>query len=55
MNGGVHQIGRRAGINSGMGVVAGVPDVVIVFRGAVYALEPEDRHRPPDEGAIRGH
>src|ERR1700719_3008345 len=42
-NGGVHQLGRRAGINEGLGVVPGIPDV-IVFRGEhalirVYALE----------------
>ena len=34
-NGGVHQIGRRAGINEGLGVVPGIPDV-IVFRKKEY-------------------
>ncbi|SRR5216684_1623471 len=34
-NGGVHQIGRRAGINEGLGVVPGIPDV-IVFRQKEY-------------------
>jgi len=42
-NGGVHQIGRRAGINEGLGVVAGIPDVIAiqerVFNVRVYALE----------------
>jgi hypothetical protein len=38
-NGGVHQRGRRAGINSGLGVVSGVPDIIILARGQVYALE----------------
>lgn len=39
MNGGVHQRGRRRGINAGMGVVSGVPDVMIIYRGTVYAIE----------------
>ena len=34
MNGGTHQIGRRAGINSAMGVVSGVPDLIGVREGA---------------------
>jgi len=45
-NGGVHQIGRRAGINEGLGVVPGIPDVIAIkdhpdFRSGslVYALE----------------
>lgn len=38
-NGGVHQRGRRAGINSGMGVVSGVPDVIVLYRGHCFALE----------------
>lgn len=46
-NGGVHQRGRRRGINAGLGVVSGVPDVIAVkaelagglLRGQVYALE----------------
>jgi hypothetical protein len=47
-NGGVHQRGRRAGINTGLGVIPGVPDVIaikpeliggIVLIGQVYALE----------------
>lgn len=38
-NGGVHQRGRRAGINSGLGVVSGVPDIIILASGQVYALE----------------
>jgi hypothetical protein len=46
-NGGIHQAGRSAGINSALGVVTGIPDV-IVTRGfssvqppmiEVYALE----------------
>ncbi len=39
MNGGIHQRGRRRAINAGMGVVAGVPDVMIIYRGAIYGLE----------------
>jgi len=43
-NGGVHQVGRRAGINSGLGVVSGIPDIVIFKVNSfghtvVYALE----------------
>jgi hypothetical protein len=44
-NGGVHQIGRRAGINEGLGVVPGIPDVIAITqdeesgRVYVYALE----------------
>lgn len=48
-NGGVHQRGRRAGINSGLGVLAGIPDVIVIKRvrgplggpyyGQCYALE----------------
>lgn len=30
---------REAAIMKGLGVVAGVPDVMVIFRGAVYALE----------------
>ena len=39
MNGGIHQIGRRAGINSAMGVVSGVPDLIGVREGRFFALE----------------
>jgi VRR-NUC domain len=39
MNGGIHQIGRRAGINSAMGVIPGVPDLIGVREGRFYALE----------------
>jgi hypothetical protein len=40
MNGGIHQRGgRRTGINAGMGVVSGVPDVIAIHQGCVYALE----------------
>lgn len=46
-NGGIHQRGRRAGINTGLGVIPGVPDI-IAFKPlfddgatccAAYALE----------------
>lgn len=50
MNGGIHQKGRRrAGINTGMGVVPGVPDVIVIFRGAVYALELKTEAGRPTE------
>ena len=39
MNGGVHQIGRRRGINAGLGVVSGVSDVIMLHAGKFYALE----------------
>ena len=38
-NGGIHQRGRRSGINSGLGVVSGVPDVIVIHQGRTYALE----------------
>lgn len=38
-NGGVHQRGRRSGINSGLGVVSGVPDVIVFHRGHAHCLE----------------
>jgi hypothetical protein len=42
-NGGIHQIGRRAGINEGLGVVPGIPDVIVIRRDGdcvdVFALE----------------
>jgi hypothetical protein len=38
-NGGVHQRGRRAGINTGLGVIPGVPDVIAVKDGKTFALE----------------
>lgn len=38
-NGGIHQRGRRRGINSGLGVVSGVPDVIVMRRGEALALE----------------
>ncbi len=44
-NGGIHQIGRRRGINSGLGVLSGVADVIIVKppHTTVYALELKKR------------
>jgi hypothetical protein len=38
-NGGIHQRGRRRGINSGLGVVSGVPDVIVIHQGRTYGLE----------------
>lgn len=38
-NGGVHQRGRRAGINTGLGVIPGVPDIVAVKGGQMFCLE----------------
>lgn len=38
-NGGIHQRGRRRGINAGLGVVSGVSDVILLHRGTFYALE----------------
>lgn len=38
-NGGIHQRGRRAGINTGLGVVAGVSDVILLHDGQFFALE----------------
>lgn len=38
-NGGIHQRGRRRGINSGLGVVSGVPDVIAIKNGQTYGLE----------------
>jgi hypothetical protein len=44
INGGIHQIGRRAGINSAMGVVSGVPDLIGVREGRFFALEIKTEH-----------
>lgn len=38
-NGGVHQRGRRAGINTGLGVIPGVPDIIAIKDGKAFALE----------------
>jgi hypothetical protein len=38
-NGGIHQRGRHAGINSGLGVVSGIQDVHILDAGQLYCLE----------------
>ena len=38
-NGGIHQRGRARGINAGLGVVSGVPDVIILQHGHIYGLE----------------
>jgi hypothetical protein len=46
-NGGIHQRGRRAGINTGQGVIAGVPDVIAIKDGKTYGLELK-----ADKGAV---
>lgn len=38
-NGGIHQRGRRRGINAGLGVVPGVSDVILLHDGQFFALE----------------
>jgi hypothetical protein len=38
-NGGIHQQGRARGINAGLGVVSGVPDVIAILEGRVFGLE----------------
>jgi hypothetical protein len=38
-NGGIHQRGQRRGINAGLGVVSGVPDVIVIHQGRTYGLE----------------
>ena len=38
-NGGSHQRGKRAPINSGLGVVSGVPDIILIHAGKTYAIE----------------
>lgn len=54
-NGGVHQRRRvQRGVNSGMGVVSGVPDVIVIFGGNVYAIElKKDNAPPPSAEQIR--
>lgn len=49
-NGGIHQRGRRAGINSGLGVVAGVSDIILFHDGEFYALELKRFGKRVDEG-----
>ena len=39
-NGGVHQIGRRAGINEGLGVVPGIPDVIVIKKHELIYTHP---------------
>lgn len=48
-NGGIHQRGRRRGINAGLGVVSGVPDVIAIKEGQVYALELKTENGRPTE------
>lgn len=54
-NGGIHQRGRSRGINSGLGVVSGVPDVIVIRAGSVYGLELKSqaaakaKQKPSDE------
>lgn len=38
-NGGIHQAGRRRAINAGQGVVSGIPDVIAIKQGTMFALE----------------
>lgn len=38
-NGGIHQRGRSRGINTGLGVIPGVPDIILIRHGHVSALE----------------
>lgn len=38
-NGGVHQRGRRSGINTGLGVIPGVPDIIVIKQGKTFCLE----------------
>ncbi len=38
-NGGIHQRGRRRGINAGLGVLSGASDVILLHAGRFYALE----------------
>lgn len=54
-NGGVHQRGRRAGINSGLGVIPGVPDIIAIKDGKTFALElktEKEKLRPAQEDVI---
>lgn len=48
-NGGVHQRGRRAGINTGLGVVPGVSDVILLCGGRFYALELKVEGKEPTD------
>ncbi len=51
-NGGVHQRGRARGINAGLGVVSGVPDIIAIKQGSVYALELKADDGKPTAGQI---
>ena len=51
-NGGIHQRGRRSGINSGLGVLSGASDVMALHKGQFYSLELkriDKRVEPGDE------
>lgn len=38
---------KEAAIMKGLGVVAGVPDVMVIYRGSIYALELKAEGRRP--------
>lgn len=52
-NGGIHQRGRRRGINAGLGVVSGVPDVIAIHNGRVYGLELKTEAGKPSEDQLK--
>jgi hypothetical protein len=52
-NGGIHQRGRRRGINAGLGVVSGVPDVIAIKAGQTYALELKTEFGTISEAQVR--
>lgn len=52
-NGGAHQRSRaQNGINAGLGVVSGVPDIIAIKAGHVYALELKADHGKPSTKQI---
>lgn len=53
-NGGIHQRGRRRGINAGLGVLSGVADVIVIKppHATVYALELKKRGGTPSDEQI---
>lgn len=52
INGGIHQKGRRRGINSALGVVSGTPDVIAIHKGRVYAIELKTETGRPTEAQL---
>jgi hypothetical protein len=52
-NGGIHQADRRRAINAGLGVIPGVPDLILIREGRAFALELKTEKGKLREAQIR--